>query len=106
LLGAQSLGAARARGNLAALYRIESRNSESEALFQKTLTAEESALGQDDPELAHTLNNLSVLYVSTGRFEEAVRASRRALAIDEKALGPNDPTVATCLLNVAGAEMR
>ena len=56
--------------------------------IERFLTIQEQALGQNSPEVAHTVSKLAGLYFSQGQLENAEALYKRALAIQEKTLGP------------------
>lgn len=74
---------------------------EIEDLYRRALTAQESALGEDHPEIAKTLNNLGAFLDQQGRSVEAEALQRRALAVNEKALGALHPDTAASLTTLA-----
>ncbi len=88
------------RNDLAMLYRAQARYAEAEALYKRSLTIWEKALGPEDPTVAQRLNKLAELYGDQGKYAEAEQLVTRALRIDE-AQGPEHPHVATGLNNLA-----
>jgi tetratricopeptide (TPR) repeat protein len=58
--------------------------------------------GNEDPQLASSLNQLAFLYNSQGKYNEAEPLYLRSLSICEKQLGENHPHVATSLNDLAG----
>ena len=70
---------------------------EAKALAERAVRIKEKILGQDDPELAKSVNNLAYLLSSRGDFAGAKLNHERALAIREKAFGPDSPEVARSL---------
>src|SRR5262249_22474545 len=72
--------------------------TEAEALFKRSRTILEKALGPNDPRVAlGSLINLAVLYRDQGKYEEAEALYKRSLVILEEALGPEHPHVASTL---------
>jgi tetratricopeptide (TPR) repeat protein len=85
---------AKARNNLAELYRLQGRYVEAEPLLQESLAIRERALGPDHAAVAASLRNLAELYRSQGRFKEAEPLFKRSVTVSEKALGPDHRFVA------------
>jgi tetratricopeptide (TPR) repeat protein len=83
--------AAVALANLALLRRLEGNFAQSESLYRRALTAEETKFGEDHPEIATTLLSLAALYRARGNGDKAVEMDRRALALLERTLGEKDP---------------
>ena len=86
--------------NLAALYYAQSRYTDAEPLYQRSLAIRENALGADHPSVAQSLSNLAALYYSQSRYAEAEPLVKRSLAISERR-GPDHPEVAVKLNNLA-----
>ena len=57
--------------------------------------------GNEDPQVAFSLNQLAVLYHSQGKYNEAEPLYRQSLSIREKHLGENHLDAATSLNNLA-----
>ena len=72
-----------------------------EPLYQQATEIRRTALGEDHPEFAGSLDNLAVLYDSMGRYEEAEPLCKLALEIRRTALGEDHPDLARSLHNLA-----
>jgi hypothetical protein len=69
------------------------RLSEAGALYQRSLSIAEKALGADDPAVGRVLNDLAELYEEQGHLSEAERLMKRTLGILERRWVPNTPTL-------------
>ncbi|WP_013325063.1 tetratricopeptide repeat protein [Gloeothece verrucosa] len=58
--------------------------------------------GNQDTQLAFSLNQLALLYYSQGRYEQAEPLYKQALELRKRLLGDNHPDVASSLNNLAG----
>jgi CHAT domain-containing protein/Tfp pilus assembly protein PilF len=85
---------------LANLYQVQGKNTEAEALYQRSLAIFKKVHGPDHPDVATSLNNLAALYKTQGKYAEAEPLQRRSLAIWEKVLGAEHPDVASSLNNL------
>ena len=72
-----------------------------EPLFQRALAIRETALGNNHPDVANSLNTLANHYGHQGLYGRAEPLLQRALAITEAALGNNHPRVAETLISLA-----
>lgn len=89
-------------GSLAALYKRQGRNEESEAVLREFLTQRRATLGnQNNPFVARSLNDLASLYMERWRYGEAEPLFKEALAMRQAFYGqrPNEE-VATSLSNL------
>ena len=77
------------------------RYGEAAPLYQRALAIYETALGNDHPDTANSLNNLALTYQFQGRYGEAEPLYQRALAIRETVLGNDHPDTANSLNNLA-----
>src|SRR6185436_6108636 len=69
--------------------------------YLRALDMQQTVWGQDDPEVAHTLNNLALYYKQLGRLAEARPLYERALVIFRKTQGASHQNTATTLYNLA-----
>jgi tetratricopeptide (TPR) repeat protein len=67
--------------NLAGVYRMEGRFSDSEQVAREGLAMREAAFGPSDASVADSLNTLALVRHAQGRPDEAEALYRRALAI-------------------------
>ena len=74
---------------------------EAEPLLRQALEIRRTALGEEHPSFATSLNNLGALYCLTGRYAEAEPLLRQAMEIRCTALGEEHPEFATNLNNLA-----
>ena len=56
-------------------------------LYRQALEIRRTALGEDHPDYAASLNNLAGLYAATGRASEAMPLMEQAAAIDDRMIG-------------------
>jgi tetratricopeptide (TPR) repeat protein/tRNA A-37 threonylcarbamoyl transferase component Bud32 len=99
-LGGHPVDRADLESNLGSVYWAQSRYDESAEHDRKALELREAALGDENPEVASSLNNLGLLYCDTGRCADALAPLMRALSLRERVLGPDHPDVATALSNL------
>ncbi len=62
-----------------------------ETLHKQSTEIRRTALGEDHPDFAASLNNLALLYESMGRYEEAEPLYKQATEIRRTALGEDHP---------------
>ena len=79
----------------------QGRYSEAIPLAQQALAIRETALGENHPDVATSLNNLAELYRAQGNYAAAEPLYQRSLSIRETALGETHPDVAQSLNNLA-----
>ena len=89
-------------GNLAEVYRFQSKYSQATPYFQRLLEISEASFGPDHPNVAAHLNNLAGNYQAQGMLAEAAPLYKRALDIWERNLGPDNPLVLFALKNYVG----
>jgi len=89
--------------NLATVLEQESRLTESEDLYKRTLAIYEKIFGSNHAVTAIGLNNLANVYSAQGRFQDAACLQQRVLAIHEKVFGPDSPDVGRSLNNLANS---
>ncbi|CCI29544.1 hypothetical protein MICAG_860018 [Microcystis aeruginosa PCC 9808] len=53
----------------------------------------EQLLGEDDPDIAYSLDNLASLYQNLERYEEATESLTRLLSILERSFGSEEPYI-------------
>ena len=73
-----------------------------EPLYKQSLEIRRTALGEDHPDFAASLNNLALLYHSMGRYEEAEPLYKQSMEIRRTAPGEDHPSFAASLNNLAG----
>jgi len=81
--------------------RRQGQYAEAIPLVQRSLNIRETALGENHPLVAQSLNNLALLYQTQGNYVAAEPLYQRSLNIRETALGENHPDVAQSLNNLA-----
>lgn len=82
------------RSNVGELYEGKGDRARARAIYEEVLEAQERRYGQDDPDVAATLNNLGASYVREDLYHETLPLYRRALRIRERVwerTGPDDP---------------
>ena len=75
-------------------------------LCRQALEIRRTALGENHPDYAGSLNNLALLYHSMGDYAAALPLLRQALEIRRIALGENHPDYATSLQQPGGVVPR
>jgi tetratricopeptide (TPR) repeat protein len=90
---------------LAAVYRALDRTDDAAALLEECRSLHERS-GEEQAQLATTLNNLAEIASARGRLQEAEALARRALELWEQAYGPAHQRVAVALNNLAQALRR
>jgi tetratricopeptide (TPR) repeat protein len=88
-------------GNNTDLRRELSESLEQQTATSDVLPIQEQILGQEHPDVAHTLNNLANVCNEQGRYADAEPLHKRSLAIREKVLGLEHPDVASSLNSLA-----
>ncbi len=68
---------------------------------QQSTEIRRTALGEDHPDFATSLNNLAELYRAMGRYEEAEPLYKQSLEITRTALGEDHPDFAISLWSMA-----
>lgn len=97
----QSLPLAELASNVGCFLRLQARDAEAEALFRRSLSIQEHALGPRHSDVASSLNNIALVSFNLGRYEELESLFERSLSIQEQERGPLHPEVATVLNNWA-----
>ncbi len=69
------------------LYRAMGDHAAALPLYRQALEIIRTALGEDHPDYATSLNNLAMLYAATGRASEAMPLMEQAAAIDDRMIG-------------------
>jgi tetratricopeptide (TPR) repeat protein len=82
------------------LYQ-QGRYGEAIPIAEEAVRVAKTTFGNEDPNLAISLNDLAELYEAQGPYEKAEPLFEQALAIREKKSGPNDPDVAQTLNDLA-----
>ncbi len=85
----QSNGGALECNELAALYQLLGKYSQSEIFYRRALRAWEAAHPGEKPGLERILNNLATLYLNAGKIEKAEKICWRAATLSEQ--DPNLP---------------
>ena len=75
--------------------------SDAEPLYVKVLELRKQQLGEENPDIALSLNNLAVLYYSQGHYNDAEPLYLQALERRKQLLGEEHPDVASSLNNLA-----
>lgn len=88
-------------GQLAEIYRLQSKFVEAEQILKRTLAIDEKILGPKHPNRALNLNNLAANYRIRGRYEEAESLLKQALKILEESLGKEHVLVGNILEHYA-----
>lgn len=80
--------------NMALAYQYLGQYEEALELGQEALNVREALLGEEDTEVAKTIENVAVIHQHLCNYKEAFALSQRALNINEKKLGLKHPVVA------------
>ncbi|MZH03204.1 MAG: tetratricopeptide repeat protein [Nitrospinae bacterium] len=88
-------------GQLAEIYRIQSKFSEAEQVIQRTLEVDEEVFGATHPNRALNLNNLAANYRVQGKYPEAEALLKQALKILEDSFGKDHVLVGNILEHYA-----
>jgi len=86
-----------------AMWRLEEEGSYDEAALaaEQQLEIRKGILGEEHPEVPHSLNALGLFRHHQGKYAEAVSAFRESLAMRRKLIGEEHPDVAQSLSNLA-----
>ena len=68
--------------------------------FENALTLQEQTLGEDNPEVARTLNNKGTALARMGRYKDATEAYERSYALHVKNVGMEHPDTAASMSNL------
>jgi tetratricopeptide (TPR) repeat protein len=93
--------AQRAKTNLAALYRDQSRYDLAEPLYEGVVQAQTVKLGADHPDTLVSKNGLAAVYRGEGRFDEAESLFKEVVAARTANLGGDHPDTLTTMNNLA-----
>jgi tetratricopeptide (TPR) repeat protein len=96
-----SLNLASTLENLGVLYFDQRRYDEAGGLFDRAVTINERALGQEHPDVARGLTKLARADLARGYYAEAEVPCQRALHILEKASQPDYTALIEVLMNYA-----
>jgi tetratricopeptide (TPR) repeat protein len=80
-------------GNLAEVYRFQSKYSQAEPYFKRLVDISEESFGPDHSNVAAHLNNLAGNYRAQGKLAEAEPLYKRSMDIWEKNFGPDNSLV-------------
>jgi serine/threonine-protein kinase len=100
-LGGQPLVQAQMLDALGRVNEQLGRFDDAERMLRRALALRRARLGDNNADVAATLNHLSSVVRQRDRGEEAIALAREALAIQRRVLGPRHPEVAVTLLDVA-----
>jgi eukaryotic-like serine/threonine-protein kinase len=89
------------RTTLGATYRELGAYAAAEPHLRRALELRRRVLGEENVEVARSLNQLGVLTWRQGRFDEAERLYRQGFDIGRRLLGPDDPDTLTYEMNLA-----
>jgi serine/threonine-protein kinase len=81
----------RCQDNLAGALRDAGRIQDALALYESTLAARRSVLGEDHPQTLTTANNLAGVYREIGKLELALELYKKTLSQREDRMGPDHP---------------
>jgi tellurium resistance protein TerD len=87
--------------SLASSLAKNSKYSEAEELFKKSLALQKTISGEDHPKIVPQLNNLAELYFSQGKYEQAEPIYKQSLVIIEKTSGKSHSDLANNLNKLA-----
>jgi tetratricopeptide (TPR) repeat protein len=87
--------------NLAELYRLHGRYTDTENLYQQALNLRKKLFGKEHINVAESLNNLAVFHFSLGKYSPAEQGFLTVFKIWQRLLGDEHPQVAIVLNNLA-----
>jgi tetratricopeptide (TPR) repeat protein/transcriptional regulator with XRE-family HTH domain len=93
--------AARLLEHVGNYLREQGQFAQAETFYQRALAIQERTPGQEDLDLAQSLQDLGILYYYQGKRDQAGSVFQRALTIREKILGAEHPDVAQSLNDLA-----
>ncbi len=99
--GLESAEAARVCACLGYYLNSQGQYRLAEPLYKQSTEIRRTALGEDHPDFATSLNNLAGLYYSMGRYEEAEPLYKQSTEIRRTALGEDHPDFSQSLNNLA-----
>lgn len=83
LYGREGRATLQRRSNVGELIEGKGDRAQARAIYEEVLEAQERRFGQDDPDVAATLNNLGASFVRDDLYHKTMPAYRRALRIRE-----------------------
>lgn len=83
LYGPEDRATLQRRSNVGELIEGKGDRAQARAIYEEVLEAQERRFGQDDPDVAATLNNLGASFVRDDLYHKTMPAYRRALHIRE-----------------------
>ncbi len=81
-------------------HQVRAQFADAKRLFERAIAIDESAYGENRPEVAIDINNLGSVLQDLGDLNGARECFERALKIDEATFGPNHPDVARDVNNL------
>jgi len=87
---------------LGRFYQHQGLVDQAESWFRRCVSIAQAAFGEENLDVATSVNNLAGLYYTQGRYNEAERLYLKALAVRKHILGTDHLDVATSLNNLAG----
>jgi non-specific serine/threonine protein kinase/serine/threonine-protein kinase len=100
-LSDQPLMQARLMSTIGRVYLNFGRYTDARPLLEKALALQRRYLGEEHPDVVHTLNALGFLRTWTADYVSARQCFEAAVKIAERSLGPDDPATVTYLNNLA-----
>ncbi|MEM6291974.1 MAG: serine/threonine-protein kinase [Myxococcota bacterium] len=92
---------ARLRHNVGGVLYTQKRFDEALAEYRLALAQQTDLLGEDDPQVAATLNHIGNALMESRRYSESKSSCERSLAIRRRLFGDQHPKVAASLNNLA-----
>jgi eukaryotic-like serine/threonine-protein kinase len=87
--------------NLAAVYDIEGKFPETEALFSQILEIRRRVLGPEHPDTLASMMNLGTVYGDEGQYAQAEALDQQTLEIKRRVLGSENPATLRSMYNLA-----
>lgn len=81
LYGPEDRATLQRRSNVGELIERKGDRTQARAIYEEVLEAQERCFGQDDPDVAATLNNVGASFARDDLYHETMRVYRRALRI-------------------------
>jgi eukaryotic-like serine/threonine-protein kinase len=91
VLGPEHPDTLKSMNNLAALYELEAKYAQAEALDSQSLEIERRLLGSEHADTLKSMANLASVYFDEGKYAQAEALQRQTLEIKRRVLGADNP---------------
>jgi serine/threonine protein kinase len=100
-LGAEHPDTLATMSNLAAVYDLEGKNAQAEALDSQILEIRRRALGAEHPDTLKSMMHLAFVYQEEGKYAQAEALQRQTWEIKRRVLGPEHPDTLASIYTLA-----